>query len=245
MVGLSAFASTLEWNYNGQAVALGTGCNTDPANPNVHIVVAGEELSMVMDGFGVELSENTEANATRSACAVRVPIRVAPGYHLGRFVQNFLYDVEKSANASGSLTLRAAFFSLPAAQAERKFAAGEVYDERSSRSSLSVDYSTASQSWCQLSRPVEGEYKLNMSLNAMRSSPSETISIQLEGSTIGVDSNLTLLPCGVQAPDCSARKSCADMASFEEAQTYLRQCKLAGIDGDGDGIACEHLRPRK
>lgn len=37
---------------------------------------------------------------------------------------------------------------------------------------------------------------------------------------------------------CGPKRRCAQMASCEEAQFYLRQCGLPHLDGNGDGIAC-------
>ena len=41
--------------------------------------------------------------------------------------------------------------------------------------------------------------------------------------------------------ECGTKRSCAQMTNCEEAIAFLRQCKLTGIDGDGDGIPCEKL----
>lgn len=41
--------------------------------------------------------------------------------------------------------------------------------------------------------------------------------------------------------ECGTKQSCAQMTRCEEAIAFLRQCKLTGIDGDGDGVPCEKL----
>ena len=40
---------------------------------------------------------------------------------------------------------------------------------------------------------------------------------------------------------CGAKTYCREMASCEEARFFLRQCGLARLDGDGDGVPCERL----
>lgn len=41
--------------------------------------------------------------------------------------------------------------------------------------------------------------------------------------------------------ECGTKRTCTEMTTCEEAIAFLRQCKLARIDGDGDGIPCEKL----
>lgn len=40
---------------------------------------------------------------------------------------------------------------------------------------------------------------------------------------------------------CGTKRYCRELASCEEARYYLRECGLARLDGDGDGIPCETL----
>jgi endonuclease YncB( thermonuclease family) len=40
---------------------------------------------------------------------------------------------------------------------------------------------------------------------------------------------------------CGSKRYCKQMASCAEATTYLRQCRLLSLDGDGDGVPCESL----
>jgi hypothetical protein len=40
---------------------------------------------------------------------------------------------------------------------------------------------------------------------------------------------------------CGGRRDCREMQSCAEARFQLERCKLAGLDGDGDGIPCETL----
>ena len=39
---------------------------------------------------------------------------------------------------------------------------------------------------------------------------------------------------------CGRKTYCREMASCAEARFYLRRCGLSRIDGDGDGVPCEH-----
>lgn len=40
---------------------------------------------------------------------------------------------------------------------------------------------------------------------------------------------------------CGSKKTCAEMASCEEAKFYLNQCGVSSLDGDGDGTPCESI----
>ncbi|PHV10024.1 thermonuclease family protein [Chitinimonas sp. BJB300] len=40
---------------------------------------------------------------------------------------------------------------------------------------------------------------------------------------------------------CGAKRYCKEMASCDEAMFYLKQCSLARLDRDGDGLPCESL----
>ncbi|WP_292927699.1 thermonuclease family protein [Novosphingobium sp. PASSN1] len=46
---------------------------------------------------------------------------------------------------------------------------------------------------------------------------------------------------GHLAPECSAKPSCRQMNSCDEAKGWLAKCGGQGIDGDGDGKPCEKL----
>lgn len=48
-------------------------------------------------------------------------------------------------------------------------------------------------------------------------------------------------PAPEVTPACGTKTACSQMTSCEEAIAYLHECKLDGIDGDGDGIPCESL----
>lgn len=40
---------------------------------------------------------------------------------------------------------------------------------------------------------------------------------------------------------CGAKRYCKQMASCAEAKTYLHQCGVSSLDGDGDGVPCDNL----
>lgn len=48
------------------------------------------------------------------------------------------------------------------------------------------------------------------------------------------------LPAATADPAC-AKKQCSQMVSCEEARAYLFRCGIKTLDGDGDGVPCEHL----
>jgi endonuclease YncB( thermonuclease family) len=41
--------------------------------------------------------------------------------------------------------------------------------------------------------------------------------------------------------ECGQKRFCKEMTSCAEALFYLRECGLASLDGDGDGVPCESL----
>ena len=40
---------------------------------------------------------------------------------------------------------------------------------------------------------------------------------------------------------CGTKRYCREMASCAEARSYLEECGLARLDGDGDGVPCEAI----
>lgn len=40
---------------------------------------------------------------------------------------------------------------------------------------------------------------------------------------------------------CGAKRYCKQMSSCTEAKAYLRQCGVASLDGDGDGVPCDTI----
>ncbi len=42
-------------------------------------------------------------------------------------------------------------------------------------------------------------------------------------------------------PRCRDKRTCGEMTSCEEARFFHRECGLASLDGDGDGVPCESL----
>ncbi|ODS56444.1 MAG: hypothetical protein ABS36_08655 [Acidobacteria bacterium SCN 69-37] len=46
---------------------------------------------------------------------------------------------------------------------------------------------------------------------------------------------------GLAETSCGNKRYCKQMASCAEARRYLRDCGLARLDGDGDGVPCEAL----
>lgn len=51
------------------------------------------------------------------------------------------------------------------------------------------------------------------------------------------------LPASLTIPNvqCGAKRYCREMASCEEALGHLRQCGIASLDGDRDGMPCEQI----
>ncbi|WP_278249288.1 excalibur calcium-binding domain-containing protein [Azotobacter chroococcum] len=43
------------------------------------------------------------------------------------------------------------------------------------------------------------------------------------------------------AYNCSAKKTCGQMASCEEAKFHLNECGNGRLDQDGDGVPCEAI----
>lgn len=179
-----ALADAVVWNYNGQAVATGTGCNTDPSNPDTFIVVAGEEVSVVFSKLGANLADEFSPLNMRHTCIVRLPMRVAKGNYIGELTQTFLYGITKSPRSNGSVAARATFFTFPAASFEDKFPTGTQRDEPLLEKTIRNDYRIQASSWCTTNRAMEGEYKLNLAINAARASLADSIVVQVDGADI-------------------------------------------------------------
>ena len=48
-------------------------------------------------------------------------------------------------------------------------------------------------------------------------------------------------PLVIPSVECGTKRYCREMQSCAEALGFLRQCKVATIDGDSDGMPCEQL----
>lgn len=179
-----AFADAAIWDYNGQAVAAGQGCNSRGPMADTFFVAAGEEISIVFSQMGVNLGDEYAPNGVRTNCSVRIPVQIARGRYIGELTQTFLYGVTKTPGTMGSVSARATFFDLPAARMVHQFRQGQRVDEPLIERTLHNDYRVQADSWCLFRRSLTGEYKLNIAISGQRNSPYESIIVQMDGADI-------------------------------------------------------------
>lgn len=186
-------ADEVIWNYNNQAIATGTGCS--PAD--TFIVTAGPEVSVVFSQLGVNLGDEFAPNSARTNCSVRIPVKISRGQYIGELTQTFLYGITKSPGANGSITARATFFDLPAAQFVDKFQVGRRADEPLLEKTLRNDYRVNKPSWCTGRRSLAGEYKMNLAINGSRPHAGESIVIQMDGADIKFEAIAGFYSCSL------------------------------------------------
>lgn len=191
LLSLSAHAEDVIWNYNGQAIATGTGC--DPTNAMV--LTAGNEVTVVLTEISVNLGDEFAPNSARINCTVRIPVKIARGLYIGEVKHVIRYGITKSRNASGSFSARLAYLDAPALSFEDRFPVYQRMDEPIIERVLSGDFRAMREKWCGRSTDTAGAVNLTLRLNASRSTTSEHIVIdgmrdgeglRLEGGVSGV-----------------------------------------------------------
>lgn len=180
----SAIAAEVDWNYNNQAVAVGTACKSMGGEADTFFVQAGNEISVVFSRLGVNLGDEYAPNAERHTCSVRIPVRIAKGMYIGELRQSLLYGVTKSRGSSGEISARGTFFNLPAANIRQVFPRGVEMDEALRTATSVQNYQVNAPSWCTMSSGMSGMYAVNIAAAGQRSSPRENLILQVDGADI-------------------------------------------------------------
>lgn len=193
-----AAGDVVDWNYNYQAVAIGTACNSTTAYPDTFFVTAGPEISVVFSNMGINLGDEYAPLAERHTCNVRIPVRVAKGLYIGELKQTFIYGVTKSAGALGGISARATFFDLPAARFSHSFPSWNWIDEPMLTRTISNNYRVNAPSWCiPPFNDLHGTYKLNLAVTGQRQSPYNNIIVQIDGADIKFEAVAGIYNCEI------------------------------------------------
>lgn len=182
----SAWASDIiQWNYNGQARALGSGCMKKPGRAgDTEFITAGNEVSVIFSRLGVELSGNGGRRAGKKTCRMAIPTKVRSGYYIGKLSQTITYGYERNSGTEGKIVVATSFYNQRAGKIVRKIPTpgldqwSEPFAEAKFKS-----YWRVRPNWC-LRRDYKGNFKANLAVNGYRRSTSRDIIIQIDGHDI-------------------------------------------------------------
>ena len=182
-IGLTASAAEAQyvrWNYNNQAVALGTGCNS--ILQDTAFVVAGDEVSVIFSRLGVEIPSGSNPRSGVSNCRVRIPIVVSRQIAIGDLTQKLSYGWAKDIYSEGDITTKATFFGLPASPINvhlgRYTRGAEAYNERSVTNTF-LQFTN----WCQ-GRDVTGLMMIDFAVSGVTYAGTSTISVSIFGEDV-------------------------------------------------------------
>lgn len=176
----------VDWNYNGQATANGSGCKpTDTA-----FIAAGNELTVVFGGMGLQLS-GPGANSAIRSCSLVVPAKVKqpePGtfFYVTQLQETLSYGYVRTSMTSGKISMMSRLFNQPAGSLSLNIPTpGEdptdaPLIQRDSFSQIIV-FNPSGQS---CSDDFEGNYVATISATAKRSGATQEILIDVPGQDI-------------------------------------------------------------
>jgi hypothetical protein len=193
-VGTSVFAAELEWNYNGQAVAVGQntpppppGCNS--AEGDTSIAVTGNEVSVVFTNMHLQLDASVPALSGRKNCHIVIPTRIAKGYYLGRLDQKLNYSIHKTTGSTGLIQSRASFFEVPLGTLKVEAAATDSgVMEGTMNAASGAEFPVDAATWCKTykDKAFEGNLIVDVSLDALRTDANQLINLSVDGRWRGI-----------------------------------------------------------
>ena len=189
MASTSMAQQVIEWNYNGQASALGSGCQRSPGQSgDTEFISAGNEVSVVFSRLGVELTGSGDTSKVqKKTCRVILPTKVRSGSYLASLEQTLTYGYERTNGTEGKVQVTSTFYDQTASTIERNIptAGFNVYSAPSIQA-RGVSYWRVNPQWC-ARRDYLGNFKANLTVNGYRSSVSNDIVIQIDGHDIRFD----------------------------------------------------------
>ena len=69
---------------------------------------------------------------------------------------------------------------------------------------------------------------------------SNTAQRQVARTTSRASARMSIAQATVPRVRCGTKRVCREMTSCGEALAFMRQCGVTSMDGDGDGVPCEH-----
>lgn len=174
----------IHWNYNNQAIALGSGCS----NGDTAFISAGNEISVVFSQLGVALTGYADGvKAAKKTCRIVIPSKVKTGWYLGVLNQTLTYGYERNNNTEGAVSVVSEFYNQNAGRIDRKVPTPGLnpYTVTSAQATAKSLW-RVQPGWCTRSDYV-GNFKANLTVNGYRSATNQDIVIQVDGHDIRFD----------------------------------------------------------
>lgn len=181
----------LDWNYNGKAILLGSGCNAD----NAEMIFSGNEVAVVMSAMGLQLDSSGDGVKTlRKNCRIIIPTRIQRGFVVRGLTHGFSYGYSRSAETKGAIRSRVDFYN-------GSFSTVETQVPNPDLDPWVVPYAYAESDtrWDVSARECDtayvGNFKINLSANAYRAGSEEHIAMKPDGQDMLVDIVLNMGLC--------------------------------------------------
>ena len=177
----------ISWNYNGQAKALGSGCD----QTNTLIIMAGNEVSIILAGFGVQMDSTSDGRLDRKTCRIIIPTRVKKGYYIGTIQQKLTYDYLRTQGTAGRImAISKLYFDDQSARLDMPIPTPgyDEFDEIDIEASETTNFSGICSG-----EDYEGNFKISVVITGRRENTNEQLIIF--GKNILVEALATPLPC--------------------------------------------------
>lgn len=194
-IALGIFSTTslanqvIEWNYNGKARALGTGCRKVPGRTgDTEFIEAGNEMSVIFSRLGVELTGHAGGKkVAKKTCRIIIPTKVRSGWYMAEMQQTLTYGYERTENTEGKVSLVSQFYNQSAGRIQQKIPTRgyDRYSEPFVQKSKTTRWRVR-PNWC-LRRDYKGNFKANLAVNGYRKSTSKDLVVQIDGHDIRFD----------------------------------------------------------
>jgi hypothetical protein len=112
LISISANADPVTWD-TASAIAAGNGCNSTGPFPDAFFITAGDDLSVIFMGMGVDLTPETAANSGVTGCLVRVPVTFDGATAVTELDQTLLWGYAKDFGTTAQVMARSTLCSLP------------------------------------------------------------------------------------------------------------------------------------
>lgn len=193
MYGVQGYSQQIiQWNYNGGANALGSGCN----NGDTDFIEAGNEMSVIFSNLGVELSGWAGGKRlAKKTCRLIIPTKVRAGYYMAKLRQTMTYGYNRTAGTDGKISVVSKFYDQAAGYILRNVPTPgkDLWDEPWLEAQTSSNW-LVRPGWCRRSDYM-GNFKANLSVTGYRRSTNQDIVIQIDGHDIRFDAMGTPLLC--------------------------------------------------
>lgn len=181
-------ASAAVWDINNAVVGGGDCLKSDVA-----IVAAGDDISLVFSKAGIHFAKASRAGSALYGCLVRIPVTVDAGVALSKLSQTLQWGYSKGLGSQAEVVARATFLGAPTS-AIHEYLGSLTSGTVALTTSTVEDTFAVGAPYC-TGTPVAGLFGVNLSAAALRSSPSQSISIGLEGETLKFEAQATWTAC--------------------------------------------------